>query len=65
MLVRVCRFSIIQTLIKMNKSELYILIAVFGLLTISLVWFGVKFLLDIRKRKNSQKQHRQPKHFDA
>ncbi|WP_156777806.1 hypothetical protein [Hallella bergensis] len=49
----------------MNKSELYILIAVFGLLTISLVWFGVKFLLDIRKRKNSQKQHRQPKHFDA
>jgi hypothetical protein len=51
--------------IKMNKSELYILMAVFGLLTIALVWFGAKFLLDIRKRKRNQQERRHPKRFDA
>mgnify|MGYP006894332962 FL=1 len=49
----------------MNKSELYILMAVFGLLTIALVWFGAKFLLDIRKRKRNQQERRHPKRFDA
>ncbi|KXB47645.1 hypothetical protein HMPREF1870_00649 [Bacteroidales bacterium KA00344] len=43
----------------MNETELYILIAVFGLLTIILVWFGAKALLDIRKRKKAMKERQQ------
>jgi membrane protein implicated in regulation of membrane protease activity len=43
----------------MNESVLYILIAVFALLTVILVWFGAKAMLDIRKRKEAMKQRQQ------
>lgn len=45
----------------MNNSELYILMAVFGLLTIALVWFCAKFLLDMRKRNKNLKERRRSK----
>lgn len=40
----------------MAKTELYILIAVFLLITIILVWFLLKTLLDFRKRRLQQKK---------
>lgn len=58
MLVRVYRFFI-QTITSMNESVLYILIAVFALLTMILVWFGAKAILDIRKRKEAMKRRQQ------
>lgn len=42
----------------MGKSEVYILIAVFVLLTVILVWLGAKSIMDIRNRKRRQEQHR-------
>ena len=41
---------------RMAKTELYILIAVFLLITIILVWFLLKTLLDFRKRRQQQKK---------
>ncbi|MGI6243630.1 MAG: hypothetical protein ACOYJK_08895 [Prevotella sp.] len=43
----------------MDKSVLYILIAVLALLTIILVWFGAKTMIDIRKRQKAMKQRHQ------
>jgi len=40
----------------MAKTELYILIAVFLLITIILVWFLLKTPLDFRKRRQQQKK---------
>lgn len=42
----------------MGKSEVYILIAVFVLLTVILVWLGAKSIMDIRNRKRRQEQRR-------
>lgn len=42
----------------MEKSELYILIAVFVLLMVILVWAGAKYTHDIRKRKQRQEERR-------
>lgn len=39
----------------MGKNELYVLIAVFVLLTVIIVWFGAKCINDIRNRKNNKK----------
>ena len=39
------------------KTELYIIIAVLFLLTVIMIWWGVKIFLDIRKR---QKEWRKP-----
>ncbi len=41
------------------KTELYIIIAVLFLLTVIMIWWGVKTFLDIRRR---QKEWRQPHH---
>ena len=43
----------------MTKTELYILIAVFLLLTIALVWFLIKTLVDFQKRREKQRKRRQ------
>lgn len=42
----------------MGNSELYILIAVFVLLTVTLVWMGAKLILDMRRRKQQREQRR-------
>ncbi|MBP7767886.1 MAG: hypothetical protein KA067_02265 [Prevotella sp.] len=42
----------------MGKTELYILIAVFVLLTVILVWIGAKMMLDMHRRGQRQKQRR-------
>jgi hypothetical protein len=39
------------------KTELYIIIAVLFLLTVIMIWWGVKTFLDIRRR---QKEWRKP-----
>ena len=58
--MRVCRFLFhrLHNDTIMNKTEIYILIAVFTLLTIILVWFGAKNLLDMRQRKQRQQERR-------
>ena len=43
----------------MGKNELYVLIAVFVLLTVIIVWFGAKCINDIRNRKKQQEKRRQ------
>lgn len=43
----------------MDKTELYTLIAVFLLLTVALVWFGAKTLLDMHRRRTAR---RSPRH---
>jgi membrane protein implicated in regulation of membrane protease activity len=42
----------------MGTSQLYMLIAVFVLLTVILVWMGAKIMLDMRRRKQQGKQRR-------
>lgn len=46
----------------MGTTELYILIAVFALLTIALVWFGGKTLLDMFRRQQSQRRNKSSHH---
>ena len=49
-------------LISMEKTELYILIAVFLFLTIALVWMGARMWNDMRKRQQNQGQQRKKSH---
>lgn len=42
----------------MSKSEIYVTIAVLLLLTIILVWFGLKTYLDMKKRNRRREQQR-------
>ncbi len=42
------------------KTELYIIIAVLFLLTIIMIWWGVKTFLDIRRRQKEWKRPHQP-----
>lgn len=42
----------------MDKSEIYILIAVFVLLMVILVWAGAKYTHDIHRRKRRQEERR-------
>lgn len=42
----------------MDKSEIYILIAVFVLLMVILVWAGAKYSHDIRQRRRRQEERR-------
>ena len=51
-----------KNLISMEKTELYILIAVFLFLTIALVWMGARMWNDIRKRQQNQGQQRKKSH---
>lgn len=46
----------------MEKSELYILIAVFLFLTIALVWMGARMWNDMRKCQQNQGQQRKKSH---
>lgn len=46
----------------MEKSELYILIAVFFFLTIAVVWMGARMWNDMRKRQQNQGQQRKKSH---
>lgn len=43
----------------MDKSEIYVLIAVFVLLMVILVWAGAKYTHDIHKRKQRQQERRE------
>ena len=42
------------------KTELYIIIAVLFLLTVIMIWWGVKTFLDIHRRQKEWKQPHQP-----
>ncbi len=42
----------------MDKSEIYVLIAVFAIMMVILVWAGAKYRNDIRKRKQRQEERR-------
>lgn len=42
------------------KTELYIIIAVLFLLTVIMIWWGVKTFLDIRRRQKEWKRPHQP-----
>lgn len=42
----------------MDRSFIYIIIAVFLILTIILIWFGMKFFLDTRKHKRDNELRR-------
>lgn len=46
----------------MEKSELYILIAVFLFLTIALVWMGARMWNDMCKCQQNQGQQRKKSH---
>ena len=39
------------------KTELYIIIAVLFLLTVIMIWWGVKTFLDIHRRQKEWKPH--------
>lgn len=43
----------------MDKSELYLLIAVFVVLMVILVWIGAKMIFDLRRRNKRRKTRRQ------
>lgn len=43
----------------MDKSEIYILIAVFVLLMVILVWAGAKYAHDISRRKQRRQERRE------
>ncbi len=43
----------------MANYELYILIAVFAVLTVVLVWIGAKCINDVRKQKQARQQRRE------
>ena len=40
----------------MEKTQLYVLIAVFLFLTVALVWTGAKTWLDMRQNRNGQRR---------
>lgn len=40
----------------MGKIELYIIIAVFLLITVALIWCCAKVLLDMQKRRNEKRK---------
>ena len=42
----------------MDRSQIYMLIAIFLVLSVILVWLGMKFLLDTRKRRKAQEMRR-------
>ena len=42
----------------MERTYIYMLIAVFLIMTIILVWFGMKFILDTRKCKRNNELRR-------
>ena len=46
----------------MEKTELYILIAVLLFLTIALVWMGARMWNDMRMRQQNQGQQRKKSH---
>lgn len=43
----------------MDKSELYLVIAVFVVLMVIIVWIGTKMIFDLRKRKRNRETRRQ------
>lgn len=45
--------------LNMGQNELYILIAVFVILTVVIVWIGAKSVSDIRKQKKRRENRRQ------
>lgn len=50
------------------KTELYVIIAVLFLLTIIMIWWGVKTFLDIRRRQKEWKKphlHNSQSHLHA
>lgn len=42
----------------MDKSELYIVVAVFVVLMVILVWIGAKMILDVRRRRERRAERR-------
>lgn len=47
---------------EMNIAVIYILIAVFALITIILVWFAAKTIMDMRRRQQAARQRRRGGH---
>lgn len=43
----------------MDKSNIYLLIAVFVVLLVIIVWIGTKMIFDLRRRNRERKQRHQ------